>query len=142
MEAVIKSYEDVIKNKIIITKVLEDNEKGMSVPEPNIIFHVHDENGVFYKEVITDENGVAEFELPYGNYVVKQVTAPTGIDKVKDVYISVKTADKVQKLVLVNKPIKEKRPKILPKTGKSNEVGFIMMSAFVLFGFINVKKSI
>ncbi len=142
LEAVIKSYEDVIKNKIILTKVLEDTEKGMSVPEPNIIFHVHDENGVFYKEVITDENGVAEFELPYGNYVVKQVTAPTGIDKVKDVYISVKTADKVQKLVLVNKPIKEKRPRILPKTGKSNEVGFIMMSAFVLFGFINVKKSI
>lgn len=141
IETTIKSYEAVIKNKIIITKVLEDNENGVCVFEPGILFHVYDETGKLYREVVTDENGVVSFELPFGNYVLKQITSPAGISKVNDTKIMVNKANETKKLVLVNKKIKTEKPVILPNTGKHEGPGLmLMLNCLLIIGVLNEKK--
>lgn len=112
--------EKIIKNKIVITKVLDDSENKICSPEKNILFHVYDSFGSLVAEALTDENGKISLELPYGSYILKQISAPDGIDKVKDKVIEVTTDGIINEITLVNH--KEKEPEPEPKPEPTPEI--------------------
>lgn len=142
----LKSYDKVITNKIIINKVLDDNENKLCIPEEGVKFAVYEEDGTLFNEYITNEEGVIEIFLPYGNYVVKQITSPPGVDKVEDFLVRVNDDGIENTLTLVNKKIeKPKKPEepesYLPNTGKHSNILFlIFINAFSLVGYLHEKK--
>lgn len=147
----IKSYEKIIKNKIVITKVLDDNKNNECSPEEGITFGVYDINGNLIDKKITDKNGNIIFELMYGKYILKQLDSPYGVDKVKDYVIEVKEDGITQNIALVNHKIKKETFKIistkenineLPNTGNNNLVYYMYLLLFFTFGYkLNEKYS-
>ncbi len=77
-------YEEVIKRPIQIHKYYANKTTGILIPEQDIIFQIFDKNDVLVKQVITDPDGIATFELPYGTYKGKQLTTTPGYEKVQD----------------------------------------------------------
>lgn len=78
----------VIKNKIKIYKYyqLTESEKKL---ESGITFSIFNEQGELIKEITTNDDGTAEFELDYGKYTVKQKNTTDGYYKVDDFTIEV-----------------------------------------------------
>lgn len=124
----IKSYEEIIKGTIIINKMYDDPDKGMCVPEGNILFGVYDVNDNKIDEQETDKDGIISFTLPYGKYVIKQLSSPENVSKVEDFYVDIDEDKEELNYVLVNKPILKE----LPQTGKSSNYLLI----FISMGFI------
>ena len=82
-------YEQVIKSKIEIYKYFANGETGSLIPESNVQFNIYDNNNDLVVEVTTDKKGYSSFELPYGTYKVKQVSATPGYEKIKNFTIVV-----------------------------------------------------
>lgn len=76
-------YNQIIKNKYKIIKY-KGEEK-----ESNIIFHIYNNKNELIKEIETNDNGEAEFELPYGTYLIKQINTTEGFYKVDNFFIEV-----------------------------------------------------
>lgn len=149
-EVTIKSYEKIIKNKIFITKVLDDIDSKTCTPEEGILFGVYDINGKLVTRQKTDKNGNITLELPYGKYVLKQESTFEGIDKVKDKEFEVTVDGVTQNIALVNHklpepvlPVIEKQINInkLPNTGKNNILNIILLISLCLIGLIYEKKT-
>ena len=93
----------VIKRKIEITKLYGSSSLEDYKVEPHIIFGVYDKNNNEVMKGETNRSGEIVFDLPYGNYVVKQLTSTKNYQKVEDIYISINEAsDKKIKYVLKN----------------------------------------
>lgn len=78
---------EVIKSKIKITKYIKNNTNIEL--EKNIKFQVINNKNEIYQEIETDENGIVEFELPYGTYTIKQINTTEGYYKVDDFSITI-----------------------------------------------------
>lgn len=148
-EVIIKSYEQIIKNKIFITKVLDDADSKTCTPEEGILFGIYDLVGNLIISKKTDENGNITFELPYGKYILKQESTKEGIDKVKDRVIEVKKDGIRQNITLVNHRLPEpviptieedKEMSILPNTGKGSTQYLFLLISFCLIGTNYEKK--
>ena len=142
-EVVIKSFEKIIKNKIYITKVLDDPINNTCTPEEGILFYVFDILGNHIMDLVTDKNGNIEFTLPYGTYTLRQISTKDGVDKIKDRIIEVNKDGITQKIALVNhflpkleppkekeeipKPKEEIKEEVLPNTGKHSFPLYIML---------------
>lgn len=87
--------EKVIKNEFEIIKVFASNETGTLRPEPNVEFSVYDlDNNLIFSKY-TDKNGSIIFELPYGEYIIKQTSTTYNFGKIEDFKVSVtKVKDK------------------------------------------------
>lgn len=149
-EVTIKSYEKTIKNIITITKVLDNSDTKECMPEEGILFGIYDENGKLIIMQKTDENGNITFELPYGEYILKQESTLEGIDKVEDKKIEVTTDGITQNIVLVNHKLPEPvLPSItpplnldkLPNTGK-NGITRILFLFILCFGCLIYEKKV
>lgn len=144
-EVTIKSYEEIIKNKIVITKVLDDPENKECTKEEGILFGVYDMDGNLVINAKTDENGLITLELSYGKYVLKQESTVPGVDKVKDRIIEITEDGITQNITLVNHKLPKpevKEEAVLPQTGK-NSFGLIgMLITSFVFGFVYEKKRI
>lgn len=150
-EVTIKSYEQIIKNKIFITKVLDDKDNKTCFPEEGILFGVYDLDGNLVLQQKTDENGNITFELIYGKYILKQESTKEGIDKVEDRLIEVTTDGITQNIVLVNHKLPEPvLPNLdlpvdiesLPNTGNKSVFNMILLISLCFVGLINEKKTI
>ena len=146
----VNSYENIIKNKIVIIKVLDDSNENICTPEEGIWFSVYDLNDNFIKKGITDKNGNLTLELNYGEYILKQDNAPNGIDRVDDIKIKVEENNVIQNLALVNHPIKKMKyevistnPKVeyLPNTGKNN-IFYLVLFIFISMIYMIYDKRI
>ena len=136
-EVVIKSFEKIIKNKIYITKVLDDPINNTCTPEEGILFYVFDILGNHIMDLVTDKNGNIEFTLPYGTYTLRQISTKDGVDKIKDRIIEVNKDGITQKIALVNHFLpKEKVPEekkeeikeeVLPNTGRNDFLLYILL---------------
>lgn len=84
-------YEKVIENEIELTKVYATDKTQIMKPEVGIKFGFYNSNGEEVAIQTTDSNGKIKFNLPYGSYVVKQLSTTIGHEKVKDFKIDVKT---------------------------------------------------
>lgn len=78
----LKLANEVIKSKVKITKYLK-NEENLEL-EKDILFQVFNNKNELISEIVTNELGIAEIELPYGTYTIKQQNTTDGYYKVED----------------------------------------------------------
>lgn len=86
-------YEEVIKRKVEIFKVLASNTTGELTPEPNISFEIYDKDNTLINTITTDKEGFASIILPYGVYTFKQITTTDNYYKVEDFNITISEYD-------------------------------------------------
>ncbi len=77
----------VIKKRIRIEKLYGKENNWQK--EANIMFNIYDKNNHLIQSIITNENGIAEIELPYGSYIIKQVTSTEGYQKIDDIDLKI-----------------------------------------------------
>lgn len=135
LSVTVKSYEKIIENTVNITKVLNDTKSGVMSPEDGVTFGIYDENETLVSTYTTNSDGKISFELPYGRYILKQLTSPVGVLKVDDRIIEIKINDNTIDMVLVNELEK------LPNTGKKNYIYFFLIQLFLLVIYRYVRKS-
>ena len=94
----------VIEKKIIIQKKYGDSNIFMN--EKNISFNVLDPKNVLIDTITTNENGIAEINLPYGKYKFIQVNSTEGYEKVDSFIVEVKnTKDELIELKDMKIPV-------------------------------------
>jgi len=76
--------EKVIEREYSITKVVASDKTQIMTPEPNVEFGVYNRNNDLISTFTTDNEGKITFTLPYGKYTLKQLTSPSGFEKIKD----------------------------------------------------------
>lgn len=129
----VKSYEEIIKNKITINKILDDN--NICTKEANILFRLYDADNNLISENYTNSDGIINLELIYGKYTLKQITSPDNVDKVSDVIINVDENSDDRVITLVNHKIEK-----LPNTGKNILSNYVFAIPFLLYLFSYDKK--
>ena len=65
------------------------------IPEKKIKFNIFDSENNLVKTVTTDENGKIEITLPYGEYILKQLTTTEGYTKIKPIKIKVESEENI-----------------------------------------------
>lgn len=135
LSVTVKSYEKIIENTVNITKVLNDTKSGVMSPEDGVTFGIYDEKETLISTYTTNSDGKISFELPYGRYILKQLTSPVGVLKVDDRIIEIKINDNTIDMVLVNELEK------LPNTGKKNYIYFFLIQLFLLVIYRYARKS-
>ena len=91
LEINVISKEDIIKNRISILKqydYVEGNSMFVNA-EANIIFEIYDSNNFKHDTIITDKNGYALVDLPYGTWRFHQKNVVNGYQKIHDFYVNV-----------------------------------------------------
>ncbi len=86
-------YEEVIKRKVEIFKVLASDTTGELTPEKNITFEIYNKRKELVTSITTDDNGYASITLPYGIYTFKQTTSTKNYYKVEDFTINISEYD-------------------------------------------------
>ena len=84
LDPVLPVQEKVIEREYQITKVVATDKTQIMTPEPNVQFGIYDHNNKLVKTLTTDAEGKITFTLPYGKYTLRQLTTPTGFEKIKD----------------------------------------------------------
>lgn len=67
-------YEEPTLVKVLIYKTYDDDY----LPESGVIFDILNQDGEVYATIVTDENGYASLEVPYGTYQIVQKTSKEG----------------------------------------------------------------
>ncbi len=125
----------IIKKKIKINK--KYGEKNNFKAEPGIMFNIYNNKSEFIKSIITDENGDADIELPYGKYTFKQITSTEGYKKVEDFEVNISDSDKDKlEYELLDYIIK------VPNTSTNQQNNFMFFIIFIISGVAYVKKEI
>ena len=86
-------YEEVIKRKVEIFKVLASNTTGELKPEKNITFEIYNKRKELVDSITTNDDGYASIILPYGIYTFKQTTSTKNYYKVEDFTINISEYD-------------------------------------------------
>ena len=133
----VEVFEQVIKSDFEFTKVYASSNTGFMEPEVGIKFGIYNSNNVKIKEVITDNQGVVRFTLPYGKYVVKQLTTTPGHEKITDFDIEVNKEGQVLKKVISNAPITTK----LRVVKIDSETKEVIKRANIKFKIFDVKNN-
>lgn len=100
-------YEEVIKKHFEITKILGTKKTEIVTPEVNVLFGIYDNNDNLIFEKYTDNNGKIIFELPYGEYILRQLTVSQGYEKIEDYAFKV-IDNQSETLIFSNAPIQAK----------------------------------
>lgn len=84
---------EIIKKRIKISKTYgKDNN---FLPEENIIFNIYDLENNLIETLKTDKNGQAEITLPFGEYILKQLTTTEGYEKIDPITINVDNTEEI-----------------------------------------------
>lgn len=126
--------EKVIERDLKIFKVFASDETGFLTGEPNVTFDIYlKSSGEKVTSITTDEKGYATATLPYGTYIVKQVTTTDDHEFAKDFEITVNenADDPIYKLI-ANAEItaKLKVVKVDAETGNTIPVSGIKFKIF------------
>lgn len=90
LEPLIPVQEKVIERDVTFFKVYAQNETGFITGEPNVTFDIIlKSKNEKYASITTDSRGYASVKLPYGTYIVKQMTSTTNFEKVEDFEITI-----------------------------------------------------
>ena len=132
--------EKVIERDLKIFKVYASDETGFLTGEPNVTFDIYlKSSGDKVTSITTDEKGYASATLPYGTYVVKQITTTEDHEMVKDFEITVNeySEDPIYKL-LANAEITA-RLKVLKIDAETKNVIPVSGIKFKIFDVENNK---
>ena len=86
-------YEDVIKRKVEIFKVLGANKTGELTGESGINFEIYSKDNTLINTITTDNEGYTNITLPYGTYTFKQINSTENYYKVKDFTVTISEYD-------------------------------------------------
>lgn len=113
-------YEEVITRTYNITKVYATDKTEIMTPEIGVEFGIYDHNDNLILTKVTDNEGRIEFTLPYGNYILRQLSTPSGYEKIEDYYFEIKDMGSTINKVFSNAEItaRLKVIKIDEETGK------------------------
>lgn len=128
------SYEKVIEGNVEITKLFNNKEKNTLDNEEGILFGIYTKDDMLVKQGVTDKNGKITFTLPYGKYIIKQLSTKPNVDMVDDINIEINEEGKMLKYRLINNKIEDE----LPKTGKNLYDTLILVG--VIFGLLIYEK--
>lgn len=95
---------EVIKQKVEIYKQKEDSTQQKSF-EQGVEFHIYDTQNNYITKLITNEQGYASCELPYGSYWLKQYSTTPGFQMVEDIFFSVNGESEAISFSLVDEAI-------------------------------------
>ena len=84
--------DKIIKGKVKIIKEKGSKEDGYK-KEKDAQFTIFDENNSEVTNIVTDKNGKAEVELPYGKYEIRQTEGEKGYAFVEDFKIDINKSD-------------------------------------------------
>lgn len=93
-------YEDIIKNKIIITKLYGNKITNNYKLESNVEFELYDITNNYINTYVTDNNGEVILELPYGEYILKQTTGIDNYTISDQILLKVNDIDKNQSITI------------------------------------------
>lgn len=83
-------YEKVIERHFDLFKVFATDKTGFLIGEPNISFDIYlKSSNKKVARITTNEKGYAEAVLPYGKYIVKQVSSTLNHEKIEDFEITI-----------------------------------------------------
>lgn len=131
--------EKVIERDLKIFKVFASDETGFLTGEPNVTFDIYlKSSGEKVTSITTDERGFATATLPFGSYIVKQVTTTEDHEMVEDFEINVNESseDPIYKL-LANDEI-EARLKVIKIDA---ETGNVIPAAGIKFKIFDVENN-
>lgn len=83
-------YEEVITREFEITKVYASDKTQIMTPEVGVEFAIYDHNNNLVLKETSDIEGKIYFSLPYGEYTLKQLSTPSGFEKIEDYHFEVK----------------------------------------------------
>lgn len=82
-------YEQIIRRDVEIYKYLKEDNNETLIPDNDIEFSIYDINNKLIETITTNEEGLAQTNLIYGNYTVKQNNNKEGTSKINDFKIIV-----------------------------------------------------
>lgn len=102
--SLIEIGNDIIQSKIKIIKYFgtkKEYEKGNMQKESNVKFEIYDSNNKLVYSGETNEEGIIETILPYGNYLLKQVSTTLGYQMNSDYSFSVNDNNNVSSDIIL-----------------------------------------
>lgn len=110
LDVKVQVKEKVIERDVIFFKVFAQENTGLIKGEPNVTFDIYlKSKNEKVATITTDDRGYATIKLPYGVYVVKQVTATKDYEKVDNFEISInENTDEPYYKLVANAPIMAK----------------------------------
>ncbi len=119
---------EIMKGKLQINK--EFGTIGNTSKEANVTFDIYNSKNEYITSITTNENGFAEIELPYGDYIVKQKNSKENYKLVEDFKIEIKDAGDIIKKNLYDYEIE------VPNTSKNSDylIGLFLIPAG-LYGY-------
>lgn len=111
----------VIERKYEITKVVASNKTQIMTPEVNVEFGIYDYNNNLIKTLKTDSDGKIYFTLPFGDYILRQLSAPSGFEKIDDYKFSITESGPTINKVFSNAEITS-RVKIIKVDDSGNRI--------------------
>lgn len=133
----ISVYENVINRDIEITKVVASNETKIMIPEVNSQFEIYNNKGILVDTLTSNIDGKININLPFGNYIVRQITAPRGYEKMKDFNLTIREMGEQENIVISNAIVSAK----LKITKVDSETGDTILQAGVKFKIKNVDTN-
>lgn len=111
----------VIERKYEITKVVASNKTQIMTPEVNVEFGIYDYNNNLIKTLKTDSDGKIYFALPFGDYILRQLSTPSGFEKIDDYKFSITESGPTINKVFSNAEITS-RVKIIKVDDSGNRI--------------------
>ena len=141
----VKFENQVIQNQVTIQKYFGDQQilKG----EANIIFEIYNQKNELVKTIVTNQEGLATFSLPYGTYKVHQKTTTEGYKKVDDFQIQVTKDGEKQHFTLQDikeeeeKPVEPSIEIEVPNTHSQSNTSIFFIIGSILGAFYVEKKT-
>ena len=97
-DKVVQVKENVIKGTVKFIKVLTNGKTGFQTPEAGIEFGIYNKNNTLIGTYTTDKEGKFEVTLPYGKYILKQITTTDGYEKLEDYEFEIKEPGEATKV--------------------------------------------
>lgn len=111
----------VIERKYEITKVAASNKTQIMTSEVNVEFGIYDYNNNLIKTLKTDNDGKIYFTLPFGDYILRQLSTPSGFEKIDDYKFSITESGPTINKVFSNAEITS-RVKIIKVDDSGNRI--------------------
>lgn len=86
---IVDVYDEALKKKVTIHKYYGSKLTNRYFDEANTYFGLYDLDNNLIKEYQTDSQGSLTMEIPYGEYVIKQITTKDSYTLADDIYLSV-----------------------------------------------------
>lgn len=138
VEVVLK--ENVIKNHISILKQYDyvDGNTTFLSAEANVTFEIYNQDNTLYATIVTDKNGYASLDIPYGVWRFHQVNTHIGFEKIYDFYITVnEDSEKEQYYNILN----NKLSAYLKVVKIDSETGNTIAIADTIFKILNIDTN-